>query len=205
LQRTIEDVWKAYGISTPYTPSISAYSNSEGKHKASPTPKSRSRAASRLDETNIPARNVHLVYTTAGDEKIITADLEASGYTLISYKGATNGRASLREDWEMLITIEPSIFAWKYKTSESLYRRDDTRRAGNIALNSNSRNQDITTSGALVRFMSVYYVGDEITLKGESAFRTVVSCRIADLISTDSIPAYWCALSYRSLMKANPL
>jgi hypothetical protein len=197
LQPTIEDVWKAYGASTPYTPSISAYSHSEGTHKASPTPKSRSRAASRLDETNIPARNVHIVYTTAGDEKIITANLEASGYTLISYRGATNGKASLRDDWEMLITIEPSIFAWKYKTSESLYRRDDTRRTGNIALNHNSHNQDVKTSGALVRFMSVYYVGAEIALKGESAFRTLVSRRIADLVSTDTLPAYWCAFSYK--------
>jgi len=141
------------------------------------------------------------VYTTAGDEKIMTADLEASGYTLISYKGATNGKASFRKDWEMLITIEPSIFAWKYKTSESLYRRDDIRRAGNIALNNNSRNQDIKTSGALVRFMSIYHVGAEIALKGESTFRIVISRRIADLISTDSLPAYWCAFPYKYLMK----
>lgn len=112
-------------------------------------------------------------------------------FTLISCKGEANHKSSLRMDWEMLITIEASVFDWKFKDPESLYHRDQVRRTGNIALNDSSDNQDMRATGAIARFMSIYHIDSEVNLRKELASRISLGRRIADLMSSETLPAQW--------------
>lgn len=169
------------------TSSISSRSSSEVEPRLLDL--SHQSVISSCDSNKTVTRNnaVRVVYTTNGDRKILNEDPES---TLVSHPNEANSGPSLRIDWEMLVATEPSIFGWTYKTPESLHRRDQSREAGNISLNDGSDNQDIKTTGAIARLMSIYYPGDESVIEGEGAFRIVCGRYIADLMSSNALPAH---------------
>jgi hypothetical protein len=114
--------------------------------------------------------------------------MQQAKHTLISYHLRPRNSPSLRTQWELLATVEPSVFPWTYQDPRVLQRRDEVRSAGNTAINDTSRDLDIGFSGAATRLCSTLLKG---VAQEEVAFRVVAGRLIADLVSSDMLPAHW--------------
>jgi hypothetical protein len=135
--------------------------------------------------TELPATIIH---TIGGERKLRIEEMRRGEYTLLSYHLRPNNSSSSRTQWELLATVEPSVFPWTYQDPQLLQQRDELRSAGNTAINDASRNLDIRFTGAATRFCSTLLKG---VAEGEVAFRVMAGRLIADLLSSDILPAYW--------------
>ncbi|PVF91634.1 hypothetical protein CPB86DRAFT_878406 [Serendipita vermifera] len=131
----------------------------------------------------------YVIDTVAGQRVINILNPEAVGMTLLSHTSRYFQTPSLRFDWEMLISIEPSVFFWTRQTVERLQERDSSRHGGNLVINDASPNLDLVLSNGIAKILSIYTKHVESLTENELQTRIGLGRMFADLMSTDNLRA----------------
>lgn len=139
----------------------------------------------------IPSPSVWTRFTdTSEEEPFNQIDVKLLYKSIVSSKP--------RCQWEFFLVAWQRRFSWTFQHPDALKERDQQHAGGNIGQNDDSYDSDIWTSAAVVRFLfmpkaAVIVAGyHERFLEPERSYSSLIGRYIADVMSTDILPAFWC-------------
>lgn len=122
-----------------------------------------------------------------------------AGHKYISINCMSNhvNQARLRNQWELLVSMDPLKFHWSYQTEEKALRRQQVRYTKGINWNQQSLNRDIWPQASVMALFQLYEAHDpskpweyvSMAPLGEIKRPQELGRLVARLVSTDAFPS----------------